>query len=49
MGRQRGGAPNVDRSLLCVIRCLEGAKVTVELRNDVLVRGVLEHVDDALK
>lgn len=35
-----------ERSLVCLIQSLVGKKATVELRTDVMVRGMLESVDD---
>jgi small nuclear ribonucleoprotein (snRNP)-like protein len=36
-------------SLVAVVQALEGHKVVVELRNDVVLRGMLDSVDQYLK
>ena len=38
-----------ERSLVCLIQSLEGRRVVIELRNDVIVRALLETVDDFMK
>ena len=35
-----------ERSLVCLIQSLVGKKATIELRTDIMVRGMLESVDD---
>jgi small nuclear ribonucleoprotein (snRNP)-like protein len=44
--RQRRSKLRSSSSLVALLFALQGRKVTVELRNDVLVTGVLEEVDD---
>lgn len=46
MGR-RTGRP-WERTLLCVIKALQGLHILVELQNDVYIRGVLDDCDDAM-
>ena len=41
MGRDR-----TPRSLACFVQALEGLQVLVELRYDVLIRGLLDQVDE---
>lgn len=38
-----------ERSLVCLIQALEGRKVVVELRYDVVIRGRLDAADDFMK
>jgi hypothetical protein len=47
MGPRRRHGP--ASSLVAVVQALEGHKVIVELRNDVVLRGMLESVDQYLK
>ena len=42
-------ARGASSSLVAVVQSLEGQKVIVELRNDVVVRGLLDTVDRFLK
>lgn len=46
MGR-RTGRP-WERTLLCVIKALQGLNILVELQNDICIRGVLDDCDDAM-
>ena len=41
--------PRSENTLVCLIQSMTGRKVVVELRNDVLLRGNLEDVDEFLK
>jgi small nuclear ribonucleoprotein (snRNP)-like protein len=47
MGSRR--EPGVASGLVSVVQALEGYKVIVELRNDVVLRGMLDAVDQYLK
>ena len=38
-----------ERSLVCLIQSLEGRRVVIELRNDMIVRALLETVDDFMR
>lgn len=52
MPRKRKRAPlikNEERSLVCLIQALVGRKVVVELRNDLIIRGKLDVVDEYLR
>ncbi|KAH7387071.1 hypothetical protein KP509_16G003800 [Ceratopteris richardii] len=46
MGKRRGRP--WERSLLCVIKALQGHQVLVELQNDLYIRGLLDDCDDAM-
>ncbi|KAJ9531060.1 hypothetical protein QJQ45_000941 [Haematococcus lacustris] len=38
-----------ERSLACLIQALEGRRVVVELRSDIIIRGLLDEADEFLK
>lgn len=40
--------PRSERSLACVIQALEGMRLVVELRQDTIIRGVLESADEEM-
>lgn len=46
MGRRTGRAG--ERTLVCVIKALQGLEVLVELQNDFCIRGLLDDCDDAM-
>ncbi|GFH18310.1 U7 snRNA-associated Sm-like protein LSm10, partial [Haematococcus lacustris] len=37
-----------ERSLACLIQALEGRRVVVELRSDIIIRGLLDEADEFL-
>eukprot|EP00898_Chlorokybus_atmophyticus_P000591 jgi/Chlat1/1532/Chrsp122S01828 len=37
-----------ERTLACAVQALQGELVAVELRNDTVIKGHLEHADDAM-
>ena len=49
MSAPRERTPRAARSLLMFVQGLEGLTLIVELRNDTIVRGRVEAVDDAMK
>ena len=38
-----------EQSLVCFVQALVGSKLVIELRNDTVIRGTIESVDDYLK
>ena len=49
MSTPRERTPRAARSLLMFVQALEGMTLIVELRNDTVVRGRVETVDDNMK
>ena len=49
MSAPRERTPRAARSLLMFVQALEGMTLIVELRNDTVVRGRVETVDDNMK
>lgn len=47
--RRRSAFKRSHRSLVCLLQALEGRKLVVELRYDVIIRGQLDAVDDFMK
>lgn len=48
MASRRGRKHGV-RTLLCLLQGLEAQTTTIELRNEIKVRGVIESVDEKMK
>lgn len=48
-GRASRRPPRSETTLACFIQALQGRRVVVELRNDVIIRGCLEEADDFMK
>lgn len=50
-GRSRSSqiAGREEKSLVCFLQALEGKKLVVELRNDTIIRGQIDEVDEYMK
>jgi hypothetical protein len=48
-GRSSQIAGHEEKSLVCLLQALEGRKLVVELRNDAIIRGQIDEVDEYMK